>query len=52
MGAAPRHQKTRETLVHKGLNWDFPGGPVVKNPLCNAGDLIPGQGTIQTPDQS
>ena len=26
---------------------DFPGGPVVKNPLCNAGDasLIPGQGT-------
>ena len=45
MGAAPRHQKTRETLVYKGLNWDFPGGPVVKNPLCNAGDLIPGQGT-------
>ena len=26
---------------------DFPGGPVVKNPPCNAGDagLIPGQGT-------
>ena len=26
---------------------DFPGGPVVKNPLSNAGDLgsIPGQGT-------
>ena len=26
---------------------DFPGGPVVKNLLCNAGDigLIPGQGT-------
>ena len=26
---------------------DFPGGPVVKNPRCNAGDagLIPGQGT-------
>ena len=26
---------------------DFPGGPVVKNPLCNAEDvgLIPGQGT-------
>ena len=27
--------------------WDFPGGPVVKDPPCNAGDmgLIPGQGT-------
>ena len=26
---------------------DFPGGPVVKNPPCNAGDagLIPAQGT-------
>ena len=26
---------------------DFPGGPVVKNPSANAGDvgLIPGQGT-------
>ena len=26
---------------------DFPGGPVVENPPCNAGDLgsIPGQGT-------
>ena len=26
---------------------DFPGGPVVKNPLSNAGDTcsIPGQGT-------
>ena len=27
--------------------WDFPGGPVVKNTLCNAGDVgsIPGWGT-------
>ena len=27
--------------------WDFPGGPVVKNPPYNAGDVgsIPGQGT-------
>ena len=27
--------------------WDFPGGPVVKNPPANAGDMnsIPGQGT-------
>lgn len=45
LGAAPRHQKTRETLVHKELNWDFPGGAAVKDPLCNAGDLIPRQGT-------
>ena len=28
-------------------DWDFPGGPVVKNPPCSAGEvgLIPGQGT-------
>ena len=31
----------------KGLRGDFPGGPVVKNPPSNAGDVgsIPGQGT-------
>ena len=31
----------------KSKSWGFPGGPVVKNPLCNAGDdsgLIPGGG--------
>ena len=22
--------------------WDFPGGPVVENPLCNAGDMSSG----------
>ena len=29
------------------MNWDFPGGPVVKNLPSNAGDagLTPGQGT-------
>ena len=29
------------------LKGDFPGGPAVKNPLCNAGDMssIPGRGT-------
>lgn len=29
------------------MNWDFTGGPVVGNPLFNAGAaaLIPGQGT-------
>ena len=32
---------------------DFPGGPVVKNPSCNAGDTcsIPGRGT-KIPDAS
>ena len=31
----------------KNSPWDFPGGPVVKNPPSNAGDLglIPGLGT-------
>ena len=31
----------------KFKNWDFPGGPVVKNLPYNAGDTgsIPGQGT-------
>ena len=31
----------------KDKYWDFPGGPVVKNPSCNTGDAgsIPGQGT-------
>ena len=34
---------------------DFPGGPAVKNPPCNAGDVssIPGKGTkIPTMPQS
>ena len=33
--------------VKKPNRSDFPGGPVVKNPPCNAGDLgaIPGGGT-------
>ena len=31
----------------ESMAWDFPGGPVVKNPPCNASDvgLIPGWGT-------
>jgi len=34
-------------MIKQLLTWDFPGGPVVKSPPCNAGDmsLIPGQGT-------
>ena len=35
------------TAHTKCLSWDFPGGPVVKNPPSNAGNagLIPGWGT-------
>ena len=44
----PRHGKSKTTSF-LGFNSfrDFPGGPVVKNLLCNAGDVgsIPGQGT-------
>ena len=31
----------------RNTGWDFPGGPVVKNPSRSAGDmsLIPGRGT-------
>ena len=31
----------------KGLSWDFPGGPVVKNLPSDAGDmgLVPGRAT-------
>ena len=31
--------------------WEFPGGPVVKNPLANAGDtgLIPSPGRSHMP---
>ena len=38
----------REEAVRAGR--DFPGGPAVKNPPCNVGDmvLIPGQGTNPT----
>ena len=38
---------TGEQLHLKSVVGDFPGGPVVKNPPCNAGDTgsIPGQGT-------
>ena len=44
------HKLTWESplsLSLKRLCWNFPGSPVVKNLLCNAGDmgLIPGQRT-------
>ena len=36
-----------EGHTQKHTERDFPGGPVLKNPPCNAGDTgsIPGQGT-------
>ena len=36
-----------KALLKKTSSWDFPGGPVVKNPPCNAGDTgsIHGWGT-------
>ena len=36
-----------EKNIKKRMYWDFPGGPVVRNPPCNAGDTgsIPGRGT-------
>ena len=35
-------------VLYKDLNRDFPGGPVVKNPPSNGGNVgsIPGQGVI------
>ena len=38
---------TSKREFNKMRQWDFPGGPVVKNPPSNAGDMssIPGQGT-------
>ena len=40
-------------VLFKKILQDFPGGPVVKNPACNAGntDSIPGQRT-KTPHAS
>ena len=41
------HLRATETDSLAVEPWDFPGGPVVKNLPCNAGDVgsIPGQGT-------
>ena len=40
-------KKKRKKKQRRGGTWDFPGGPVVKNPPSNAGDTgsIPGWGT-------
>ena len=56
-GPVLRHKEPRDgqfclsfglrTKEVAGVGWDFPGGPVVKNPPSNAGDVgsIPAQGT-------
>ena len=51
VGYSPWGHKESDTTEwlstwHKILEWDFPGGSVIKNPLANAGDagLIPGLG--------
>ena len=37
--------------MYKTRIWDFPDGPMAKNPPCNAGDTgsIPGQGRFHKP---
>ena len=41
-------------MMLKGLRGGFPGGPVVKNPPCNAGDTssIPGLGRSHMPQSN
>ena len=41
------HQGSLQKLILKTLCWDVPGGPVVKNPPSNSGDVgsMPGLGT-------
>ena len=54
----PQCQRERPVLPHPGrINnplQDFPGGPVVKNLLCNAGDTssIPGLGRFHMPQSN
>ena len=48
-GASVKRERKKEArgCPQETSTRDFPGGPVVKIPPCNAGDLgsIPGQGT-------
>ena len=41
------HSEGWKSQIKMWQGWDFPGGPVVKNPLCNAEDSgsILGEGT-------
>ena len=44
-------KRQRQVRVLKVQTFDFPGGPVVKNPPTNAGDMgsMPGPGRFHTP---
>ena len=44
-------QMTQKNAMVKTHGFDFPGGPVVKNPPSNAGDMgsIPGPGRFHMP---
>ena len=44
-------QMTQKNAMVKIHGFDFPGGPVVKNPPSNAGDMgsIPGPGRFHMP---
>ena len=44
-------KKLRSNYLHKGKGKDFLGGPVIKNPPANAGDMgsIPGLGRSHMP---
>ena len=50
-GLSSRVEMTAEEFINLKLCQDFPGGPVVKNPLANAGDmgLIPDPGRFHMP---
>ena len=44
----------KEHVCQEGKKEDFPGGPVVKNPSANAGDMgsIPGPGRSHMPQDN
>ena len=50
-GCVCKFSKNWTGLIQKWINWDFPGGTVVKNPPANAGDmgLTSGPGGPQRP---
>ena len=46
-----KRSKGKKNSIKKNTTLDFPGGPVVKNPPANAGDMgtIPGSGILHMP---
>ena len=51
---AKENKQTKKNASLKRSMWDFPGGPVVKNPPANAEDtvLIPGLGRFHMPQSN